>query len=170
VEAARAIKREDMRRWVISDTHFGHTMLQKHCRRPADADERIITNWRRLIAPEDMVIHCGDVAFNFVNLKELLDSLPGRKILVRGNHDAHGLNWYMENGFEYACDGLVMSRIYFTHEPEAQLPTGCKFNIHGHLHISLPPGKQAYKHCRLFSLEYTDYQPRIIEKFVRKGQ
>jgi len=158
-----------MRRWIISDTHFGHTALQAHCRRPADVDERIAANWKRLIAPEDMVIHCGDVAFTFVKLKELLDSLPGRKTLVRGNHDAHGLNWYMQNGFDYACDGLVMSRIYFTHHPQATLPQECDFNIHGHLHNTFPLGHRAYPHSRLFSLEYTDYSPRIIEKFVRKG-
>jgi len=28
------------RRWVLSDSHLGHSAIQKHCRRPADVDKR----------------------------------------------------------------------------------------------------------------------------------
>ncbi len=158
-----------MRRWIISDTHWGHSEIQKHCRRPANADELINTNWKAMIKPEDLVIHCGDVAFTFVKLKELLTSLPGRKVLVMGNHDAHTVTWYMDNGFDFACKALVLGNILFTHHPVEVLPVRCDFNIHGHLHNRLPKGTLVYPHCRLFSLEYTDYKPRIIDKFVRRG-
>jgi calcineurin-like phosphoesterase family protein len=115
-----------------------------------------------------MVIHLGDVAFTHVNLPEFLASLPGRpKVLVRGNHDTHTVSWYLHAGFDFACDAFVQSRILFTHEPARVLPEGCEFNIHCHLHNTVPEGFRRYPHCRLFSLEYTNYEPRQVEKFLR---
>ena len=69
-------------------------MIQKHCRRPSDVDLIMITNWKRLVLPEDLVIHLGDVAWGFLAKdKVLLDwmsDLPGTKFLIKGNHDSHG--------------------------------------------------------------------------------
>lgn len=159
-----------MRRWLISDTHFGHTAIQKHCRRPPNVDEIIARNWKRLVAPEDMVIHLGDVAFTFVNLRELLGSLPGRKILVRGNHDAHTVSWYMENGFDFACDSLTLGGVLYTHIPIRRLPWRATLNIHGHLHNNVPEGARVWPRCRLFSLEYLNYEPRQIDSFLKYAE
>lgn len=157
-----------MRRWIISDTHFGHSIIQKHCRRPSNVDEIIQRNWKQLIKPDDLVIHLGDVAFTFVNLKELMDSLPGRKILVLGNHDSKSVTAYMQLGFSFVCDALVMSRVYFTHKPVKIIPADCIYNIHGHLHNNVPYGYRAFPHCRLFGLEYEQYKPVQLEKFLHK--
>lgn len=54
--------------------------------------EKIEKHWRDLIAPEDMVVIGGDVSWG-INLSEslpdfqLLSSLPGKKIILKGNHD-----------------------------------------------------------------------------------
>src|SRR6267142_2630891 len=107
-----------MRRFIISDTHFGHSALQAHNRRPADVDVKTVSAWKRLVKPEDLVLHIGDVAFNFVE-KKLLDwmnDLPGTKVLVRGNHDSKSITFYMNNGFAFACDGFKLSGVYFTHK------------------------------------------------------
>lgn len=58
----------------------------------ADYMLRIENNWRRLITDEDTVIIPGDVSWA-LSLEEaesdlrFLDSLPGRKIIGKGNHD-----------------------------------------------------------------------------------
>lgn len=156
-----------MKRWLIFDTHWGHEELQAHNRRPANADTRINKAWRRLVQPEDLLIHGGDVAFTFVNLKEHLDSLPGRKILVRGNHDSHTIQWYMENGFDFACDGLLLGGVYYTHQPVWKLPYGATLNVHGHFHTKYPRGVRYYPNSRLFSLEYENYEPRLIPSFLQ---
>ena len=101
------------RRWVISDTHMGHTALQAHTRRPPDVDARIIKACKRLIGLDDLVIHVGDVAFNFYDVKAWLADMPGRWILVRGNHDARSLSWYMSHGFAFACEALELGGVYF---------------------------------------------------------
>ncbi len=54
--------------------------------------ERIENNWRRLISNEDTVVIPGDVSWA-LSLEEatsdlkFLDSLPGKKIIGKGNHD-----------------------------------------------------------------------------------
>ena len=58
----------------------------------ADYITRIENNWRRLITDEDTVVIPGDISWA-LSLEEAesdltnLDSLPGRKILGKGNHD-----------------------------------------------------------------------------------
>lgn len=58
----------------------------------ADYITRIENNWRRLITDEDVVIIPGDISWA-LSIEEaesdlrFLDSLPGRKILGKGNHD-----------------------------------------------------------------------------------
>ena len=54
--------------------------------------ERIVTNWSEMITDDDTVILLGDSSWG-MNLKEalpdfrLIDELPGKKYLVKGNHD-----------------------------------------------------------------------------------
>lgn len=54
--------------------------------------EKIRANWERLIKPEDTVILPGDLSWA-LDIKDalpdflFLESLPGRKILLKGNHD-----------------------------------------------------------------------------------
>ena len=121
--------------YIITDTHLGHQNMVKLCDRPEDFTERILKNWADRVKPEDTVIHLGDVAWGDENLARLL-ALPGKKILVRGNHDPHPLLWYMEAGFAFACNELVMvfdgMRVLFTHRPR-YIHTA-DVNIHGHQH------------------------------------
>ncbi len=57
-----------------------------------DHARRLRENWRSLVAPEDTVVLCGDLSWGTA-LEEALpdfrfvDELPGRKLLLKGNHD-----------------------------------------------------------------------------------
>lgn len=54
--------------------------------------ERLEANWRRLITDQDTVVIAGDVSWG-MNLQQAADdfaflhSLPGQKLLLKGNHD-----------------------------------------------------------------------------------
>ena len=58
----------------------------------ADYTARLEKNWRELVGPEDTVVIAGDISWG-MDLREaaadfaFLDRLPGRKILMKGNHD-----------------------------------------------------------------------------------
>lgn len=55
-------------------------------------EERLEKNWREVVKPDDTVIIAGDLSWG-LKLEEtkkdfeFLESLPGKKILLKGNHD-----------------------------------------------------------------------------------
>ena len=79
--------------YAMSDLH-----LSFGCDKPMDIfgwdnyTNRIEANWRRLIKPEDTLIMAGDFSWG-LKLEETLEdfkfveSLPGKKIFLKGNHD-----------------------------------------------------------------------------------
>lgn len=82
-----------------------------------------------------MVIHLGDVILGRNSeLRGIMEQLPGKKLLIRGNHDKEKPIWYLERGFIAVTDGIILHDILFTHEPQFVLPEKTKWNVHGHLH------------------------------------
>lgn len=158
-----------MRRWVIADTHFGHKMLIEEGYRPANYDERIIKRWLQMVSPEDLVIHLGDVALPDSDkaIWEQIAELPGRKILVMGNHDKRSAKWYMERGFAFACDAFELSDLWFTHAPRLIIPPHIRYNVHGHLHSGTHRHFELAKKHKLVSLEETSYTPVLVDKIAK---
>ena len=72
--------------------------------------ERLEKNWRALVTAEDTVVVAGDISWG-MRLEEtvrdfaFLESLPGKKLLLKGNHDywwttaAKMDRFFQENGF-----------------------------------------------------------------------
>lgn len=124
-----------MKLWLISDTHIGHGSMIRSCGRPENFSRLILRNWEKKVENKDIVIHLGDIAWGEDNLKKLL-KMPGKKILVRGNHDPKSLEAYMDLGFSFACDKFMMHiegvRMLFTHRP--RIGHTFDINIHGHEH------------------------------------
>lgn len=159
----------EMKVWLISDTHLNHGKMLTYCLRPETFTEMIWERWTQTVKPTDTIIHLGDVGIgNWRNFG--IEKLPGRKILVRGNHDrAHSNTWWMEHGFDFSCDGLMFRHQWLTHEPSTSLASGCEFNVHGHLHNFDPEHHPEYKakpFHRLLAVEYTDYRPVDFDKFI----
>ena len=54
--------------------------------------ERIATNWKKLVNKDDTVVIGGDISWA-ISLRqakpdfEFINSLPGQKIILKGNHD-----------------------------------------------------------------------------------
>lgn len=86
---------EEMNIYAISDLHFASSINKPmdifgdHWKNHAD---KISHNWRRVVEDEDLVLIPGDISWG-MNLHEakedlkLIHELPGKKILVKGNHD-----------------------------------------------------------------------------------
>lgn len=79
-------------RWLTADLHFGHVRIGELAGRPhADVhagDSLLTMRWRERVAPEDEIFILGDLAMgDFARSLALVASLPGRKMLVPGNHD-----------------------------------------------------------------------------------
>ncbi len=148
--------------WVITDTHFNHHAMLKSCGRPENFMELICENWQKVVKPTDTVIHLGDCAWRPEGMQRLL-SLPGKKVLVRGNHDDKSLEKYMEMGWDFACDSTVMRlsgiTILFSHKPRWW--HRADINIHGHFHDL---HREDFSRLYLpLSLEAMGYQPIALD-------
>lgn len=104
---------EKMAIYAISDLH-----LSFGCNKPMNIfgkvwenyEERIKENWEKTVTSEDTVIIPGDISWG-ISFKEafldykFLNELPGKKIILRGNHDYYFStktkmeNFLVENNF-----------------------------------------------------------------------
>jgi len=81
--------------FFTSDTHFGHRNVIKYNNRPFETveemDDAIIERWNSRVEPGDIVFHLGDFAMacSPMYLKDIMDRLNGKIILINGSHD-HG--------------------------------------------------------------------------------
>lgn len=154
-----------MQTWITTDTHFYHEKMVELCGRPENFHKLIILHWWRMIAQDDLVIHLGDVSFEG---DTVVAGLPGRKVLVKGNHDKQSYSWYMDHGFDFCCESFSMFtgglNIIFTHKP--LIFHEYDVNIHGHLHNGAKV-ESVCKHYPL-ALEYTDYKPVLLSDILPK--
>ena len=129
--------------FITADTHFGHTKMWAFWQhREEGFEEKIISNWNRVVGDDDIVLHLGDLALCSKEMcKNWTLQLRGKKYLIRGNHDGNSETWFNECGFTTIPaslsqfgqkDGSIL-KVLFTHEPVMDLPKKW-FNIHGHLH------------------------------------
>ena len=136
-------------RFVISDTHFGHTNSWEKFKLPngdplrpftstEEMDETMVERWNAVVRPQDTVYHLGDVVINRKSLHHV-KRLNGKKRLVRGNHDIFKDEDYREVGFESLYGVRVfVDQFILSHIP---LHPDCvterfKVNVHGHLHAN----------------------------------
>jgi calcineurin-like phosphoesterase family protein len=137
--------------WIISDTHFGHYDIVGFCSRPFQSlhhmDEAMIARWQGSVHPDDTIYHLGDVgkATGSYDLAKVVARLPGRKVLVRGNHDKNpeamrGL------GFDVVCEEMFIKcqgvTFRLIHKPQLT-PAGAQYVLHGHIHNSTPEHRAA---------------------------
>ena len=83
--------------YAIGDLHFSGvpetkpmTVFGEHWQHHR---QRIMENWKQTVAPEDLVILCGDISWAMKLTDAVQDDLqsiaelPGQKVMLRGNHD-----------------------------------------------------------------------------------
>lgn len=100
--------------FTIADLHLSATSdhpMDVFGARWRDYTEKICKNWRAIVNADDTVILPGDISWG-MNLSQsradfaLLHSLPGRKLIGKGNHDfwwetaAKLHRFFAENGFD----------------------------------------------------------------------
>ncbi len=80
--------------FAIGDTHlsFGVEKPMDVFNGWNDYEKRLEENWRKIVGDGDTVLICGDVSWGMKLGEALpdfrfLDSLPGQKLLMKGNHD-----------------------------------------------------------------------------------
>ena len=103
-----------MRIFAIGDVHLS---LDERIEKPMDVfgprwkdhDKRLRDNWLNLVTEEDLVLICGDISWGLrldEAMKDLmfLDSLPGRIVFTKGNHD---LWWNSVSKLNQISDNMI---------------------------------------------------------------
>lgn len=130
--------KNDMNYWLVSDTHFNHTKLEEWGGRSGDWQKQLLQGIDG-IPKDDILIHLGDICIGNDNEVHMVLSAynPLKKILVRGNHDGKGVQWYHDHGWHFVCDSFELlfqgHYLYFSHRPQPQMGHFTR-NIHGHTH------------------------------------
>lgn len=141
------------RKWVTSDTHFGHANILKYDKRPfktiQEHDEKLVENWNNTVGDEDEVYHVGDFSFDAKpeQVHDRLRMLKGIKHLIYGNHDKiarkctrdkfpfgwHSVQPYLEVKWEDQKVCLFHYRMTVWNRSHHG-----SWALHGHSHGSLP--------------------------------
>ncbi|MCK6487962.1 MAG: hypothetical protein L6R48_06485 [Planctomycetes bacterium] len=135
-------------RWVISDTHLGHSNILTYCPgRQTWAgdvhyhDAALIDGWNSVVGPEDWVLHLSDVAFgHFDQVSSYRKRLQGWICLVLGNHHwtrtsmhAAGFDVVVPGG-EIRIGGDRWVCRYNPAEMTPEMVAGARRVLHGHCH------------------------------------
>ena len=168
-------------RFVISDTHFGHTNSWAKFKLPngdplrpftstEEMDEAMVERWNAVVGPHDTVYHLGDVVINRKSLHHV-KRLNGKKRLIRGNHDIFKDQDYRDAGFESLygvrvfVDKFILSHIPL--HPEC-VTDRFRVNVHGHLHANEVMRGLSYREVDprylCVCVEHTNYTPLSFDE------
>ncbi len=137
-----------MTKWFTSDLHLGHKRIVELSKRPFDdieeMEEMILAYWHLLVAPGDEVYVLGDFSFHSAARQtDILNSLPGQKFLVKGNHDSskrnkkvHGWAW-IKDYHEMKLEGILTVLMHYPLASWRNAIHG-SYHLHGHSHGSTP--------------------------------
>lgn len=159
--------------FITSDCHFYHSNIILYEKLPfnnaEEMNERIISEWNKVVNPDDIVYILGDMFFCSKELaKEIMDRLNGVKAIVLGNHDRHGVQWYLDVGFsEVNKHPIILNGyIYLSHYPPEYIPANTpNVYLYGHVHNSkdyLTIGEQSACMC----ITRWNYKPVLLDTIL----
>lgn len=164
--------------YVISDTHFGHANILtftdergkifRDFHHVEEMNEKMVENWNRVVTPQDIIYHLGDVYFR--DGHKVLPRLNGKKRLILGNHD-DGKDPILHQYFQkimvwrmFPEHNVVMTHIpiYMDGDEHSAVREKVKYNLHGHIHQNRSPTKNHINAC----VEWNNYTPKRIQDFI----
>ena len=118
----------DLHLWKTSEID-DHTLVKRY-----DFDT-IVNRLQKTITDKDLWVVLGDLVDGEFRtpseLRKVMLSIPGKKILVLGNNDLLGYEFYRSCGFLYVTRAFVWNDVLFSHYP---LENDYSMNIHAHIH------------------------------------
>lgn len=123
--------------WIGADWHlWSKENNASHPYRTTSNIDRLFQNYAETVKEDDILIVLGDITdpevCDYEKLRNGIQSIPGTKILCRGNHDTESDDWYYTLGFKYVCEICLCYLIALSHFP-IQVDHAM-VNIHAHLH------------------------------------
>lgn len=145
----RPFKSKERNIYLGSDWHFSKwSKKQLILKYNNERNKDIIEKYKEIVKPNDVFIFLGDLTEvrddNPTSVKMRINdikTLPGIKIMIRGNNDYESDSYYKNELKFLVCEEtLKIKNAVFTHDPCKV--TGNNINIHGHIH-----GERNYWNC-----------------------
>lgn len=154
--------------WVASDWHlWSKKQNSRHPFVSAAQIDQMISNYAKQIQPTDIFIYLGDLCdpevADIKKLQFLIGSIPGYKVLCRGDHDTEIPEFYLNLGFDDVCDICKCHSIIFSHMPVKVAPD--MINIHGDSH-SRKQTNLGYQHICVYDEEGT-MCPKLVDDLLQ---
>ena len=172
---AAVYEETDATTWIWSDLHLHHANIIRYCERPFgsrdEMDEALFDAWYEHVREADTIICVGDLALGGSldsRRLERVRGMPGRKLLVRGNHDFDRNGRVAATGCDHAWMTLVIPGtppLVLTHMPLDEMPNEA-VNVHGHTHNNTALRAGPYVNV---CVEQTEYRPLRLDDVRRLG-
>ena len=122
--------------WFGSDFHFGHKRIAEFRSEFISSEEenrnKILEDCCKHVTKRDILYVLGDAAFTMDTVGDF-DKIPGKKILVRGNHDLLDTQVYLKH-FDAVYGIFKYKEFWLSHAPIHPQELRGKVNLHGHVH------------------------------------
>jgi calcineurin-like phosphoesterase family protein len=168
--------------FFISDTHFDHTNIIKHCNRPFhstnEMNETMLANWNNTVKSNDVVLFLGDMSCGRGSrgADYWLSKLNGNIFFINGfkygakNEHHHDETSRKKNVFDSLIIKYKDKKFFLIHDP-AGVPKDWKdWAICGHHHNNhldeFPLVNKKTKRINV-SVELIDYKPILLEDLLK---
>lgn len=164
--------------FYISDLHLFHDNILNLCDRPfeniQDMHDTIAKNWKKAVSPGDTVFILGDVGlYHEKEIRKWLDDLPGKKILIKGNHDVYqtksktfcGAFTKITSYLEVKDQGRIVALFHYPIEEWNGFFRN-RYHLHGHVHNKEETLKLLDRRFNV-SVDVIGYCPRTLDELIK---
>lgn len=154
----------------MGDAHLGHKNSLRW--RPGFSSieqygEVVRTNYCKKVTKRDVVYWTGDAVMDPAWLP-FIKALPGKKILVMGNHDIEYISCReLLTAFDEVAGMIKYKEFWLTHSPIHPNELRNKINIHGHVHTNTVQDCR-YVNTSMENISYTPVSLHEIRKFLEE--
>ena len=158
--------------WVATDLHlFSRDNDSRHPFRSRHNLGKLSDQFAQDIQEDDLLIFLGDLCdpdvTDTAKLAAIVQRIPCRKLMCRGNHDLQDDAFYLEVGFDEVTEVIRLYNIIFSHKPIKVAAD--ELNIHGHLHTEKLV-TMGYNHINAYAANWNkDDHPVLLEDLLKSA-
>ena len=163
--------------YLISDFHLFHNNIIKYCNRDfkniEEMNELILNNWNNTVGDDDYIFFLGDFVIGAQNKYEtaqiIYDSLKGKKIYLKGNHDTHLKKFTNIPVIDGPIEIIYRDKkIILNHVPIWNFNRSrYDFHIFGHIHNNIVENSKVdLTRMKNVSVEMVGYKPVHIDDIL----
>lgn len=179
--------------FYIADWHYNHPNILSYDNRPfktvEEMDAALVERWNATVTSADTVYVLGDMFWGGeTKAVPVLDSLDGKKILIKGNHD-RCKNTEFRKRFDQISGYLEITdgdrHVVLSHYPMPCFKNHFHgwYHLYGHVHNSFEANMMEHdrmlledlycRKCNMFNvgamMPWMDYTPRTLDEIERRS-